>query len=183
MNIIKELCLLHFKYWIICFGCCRFLPKYACLCVCLNLFFISLINNVWWGIVILRLYRCEIAQRNVNLKTSFLCIIENNGSSCIWIVDLKIKDMGFCKPLLNLNFVEYYWVLVGEIGMANLVVLSTRLTIIDTKRIWGRKQYLWIISCIMKAEMFFILLICLAFFKNYYYCCLHVTSIDVLPLW
>lgn len=59
--------------------------------------------------------------------------------------------------------------------MANLVILSTRLTIIDTKRIWGRKQYLWIISCIMKAEMFFILLICLAFFKNYYYCCLNVT--------
>lgn len=48
--------------------------------------------------------------------------------------------------------------------MANLDILSTRLTIIDTKRIWGRKKYLWIISCIMKADWNVFYLICLAFF-------------------
>lgn len=110
MNIIKELCLLHLKYWIICFGCCRFLPKYACLCVCLNLFFISLINNVWWGIVILRLYRCEIAQRNVNLKTSCFVYYREQWLFMYLICRLQNQRYGVLQTIVKFDFC---WVLLS----------------------------------------------------------------------
>lgn len=57
---------------------------------------------------------------------------------------LKNQRYGVLQTIVKFDFLLSIIdrVLVGEIGMANLVVLSTRLTIIDTKRIWGRKQYL-----------------------------------------
>lgn len=123
--------------------------------------------------------------KECQLKNKFFVYYREQWLFMYLICRLQNQRYGVLQTIVKFDFLLSIIdrVLVGEIGMANLVILSTRLTIIDTKRIWGRKQYLWIISCIMKAEMFFILLICLAFFKNYYYCCLHVTSIDVLPLW